>query len=614
LKNWALLLWFLCLGASYLSAGPGPEEQLLRLEGEFITYSYDFNQIFGRAVLFDWEGYRVSCIRLKIDIPSRSFYAYGRVRLVRDEDEITGDELVFDPAGGRGTLVVYGEQIEKRPVGSPGAEPSPLPLPELEELTLSRIQSSLLYCTCREIEITESYEVVGFGVTFYVEGLPSLSFTRFKLSDGIRSDPNGFSLDKVWYTKSQGLIGNASYRYQAEDLINSTTSLHYEERSLLKDFQGASRQVNLMHATSLVFNPTTTLGFNGNYNSSRLWNTNFWVNKKWSEVVSTNFDFAVNKPVNFAGEAWFGGQAMVNAGRIGELSLGGRSDLQRQFIGNLAYGVSVFRNLNVLLNSSYTRVQVSGSDEYSEILAGTLSLVHASRVFNFAADYYLNYDLLGSDRLSQPQLRLGINPLTFYEGLLSFSLNNILIYNLSETSSVREQTYSNNTVFSLGTKSIDFPYGLSLDFSLSAEQFIEKKGRHFTSGGVVLNLRKRLFQGVVLETFYSTQSRRRTQNWLIEGTTSQDLSLILRASPKSWLDGWVSVSYDPKARRWQQSFADLSVALFRSWRFHSLLNYDFLLNKLSNVDLYLIRDAGRFQLRFVWRSLSKQFLVELIPL
>jgi len=614
LKNWAFFLLFLGLGASSLSAGSETEERLLRLEGEFLAYSYDFNQIFGRAVLFDWEGYRVSCIRLKIDIPSRKFYAYGRVRLVRDGEEIVGDELVFDPAQGIGTLVAYGEKIEQQPVGRPGAEPSPLPMPAMEDLTLSRIQSSLLHCTCREIEITESYEVVGFRVTFYVEGLPSLSFTRFKLSDGIQPDQNGLSLDKVWYTKSQGLIGNASYRYREEDLIDSTTSLHYEERSLLKDFRGAARQLNLMHATSLIFNPTTTLGFNGNYNSSRLWNANFWVNKKWSEVVSTNFDFALNKPVNFPGEAWFGGQAMVNGGRIGELSLAGRSDLQQQFVGSLAYGASVIRNLNVLLNSTYSRVQVSGSDEYSEILAGTLSLMHDSRVFNFAADYYLNYDLLGSDRLSQPQLRLGINPLTFYEGLLSFSLNNILIYNISESSGDREQTYSNNTVFSLGTQSIDFPYGFSLDFRLSAEQFVEKKGRHFTSGGLVLNLRKSLFQGVVLETFYSAQSRRRTQNWLIEGTTSQDLSLILRASPKSWLDGWISVSYDPKARRWQQSFADLSVALFRSWRFHSLLNYDFLLNKMSNVDLYLIRDAGRFQLRLVWRSLSKQFLVELVPL
>jgi hypothetical protein len=63
----------------------------------------------------------------------------------------------------------------------------------------------------------------------------------------------------------------------------------------------------------------------------------------------------------------------------------------------------------------------------------------------------------------------------------------------------------------------------------------------------------------------------------------------------------------------RQSFADISIDIIRNWRLHSLINYDFLLKKINNVDLYLIRDAGRFQLRFIWQSLSKQFLVELVP-
>ncbi len=436
----------------------------------------------------------------------------------------------------------------------------------------------------------------------------------FKLSDGLEKKGGGFSLDKVWYTRSQGLIGRASYSYNEKDLISSVTNLHYEERSFLKDYQGPARQADLMHSTSLAYNKSTTLGFNGNYNSSRLWNTNLVVNKRWSNTLSTNFDFAFNKPVNFKGEAWFGAQALVSGGRYGELSLAGRSDLQQQLVGNLAYGTTLARGLNFLLNSDYSRIKIGGSNDFSEILSGALSLEHSSRVFNLSADYYLNYDLMGSELLSRPQVRLGVNPLTFYGGLLSIQMNNILIYNHLKTSGEEEQTYSNNTILNLSTHPLELPKGFSLDFRISAEQFVEKKQRNFTSGGFILNLRKKLFQGVSLETFYSAQSRRRTQNWFIEGTTSQDLSFILRANPRPWLDGWISVSYDPKVREWQQTFADISLGLFRSWRFHSLLNYDFLLNRMSNIDLYLIREAGRFQIRFVWRSLSKQFLVELIPL
>ncbi len=614
MKKLTSALLFACLAATSAPFLAGSDLPILELQGEYIAYSYDYNQIFGRDVTFEWAGYSVSCVRLKIDIKARIFHALGRVSLTKGADTLSGDEFVFDPILDRGNLVVFGDTIEEHFVGEPVEEENLLPLPQLDALTLPHVQSSLLYCTCREIHVTETFEVLGFEVTFYVEGLPSLSFSRFKLSDGLEKKGGGFSLDKVWYTRSQGLIGRASYSYNEKDLISSVTNLHYEERSFLKDYQGPARQADLMHSTSLAYNKSTTLGFNGNYNSSRLWNTNLVVNKRWSNTLSTNFDFAFNKPVNFKGEAWFGAQALVSGGRYGELSLAGRSDLQQQLVGNLAYGTTLARGLNFLLNSDYSRIKIGGSNDFSEILSGALSLEHSSRVFNLSADYYLNYDLMGSELLSRPQVRLGVNPLTFYGGLLSIQMNNILIYNHLKTSGEEEQTYSNNTILNLSTHPLELPKGFSLDFRISAEQFVEKKQRNFTSGGFILNLRKKLFQGVSLETFYSAQSRRRTQNWFIEGTTSQDLSFILRANPRPWLDGWISVSYDPKVREWQQTFADISLGLFRSWRFHSLLNYDFLLNRMSNIDLYLIREAGRFQIRFVWRSLSKQFLVELIPL
>ncbi len=591
------------------------EREILAVKGAYLAYSYDFNQIYGRSVAFNWAGYTVSSARLKIDIKSRQFYALGSVKLMRGETELQGDDLVFNPETGQGTLTIYGESLERQNVGTlPAEEGVFMTAPQLDRLTLDHIQSSLLYCTCPEIQIMDTYEVYGSEVTFYVESLPSLSFTRFKLSDGIDPEPKGFSLDKVWYTKSQGLIGQASYQYNEGDLISSFSNVHYEERSLLKDYPGPQRQVDLMHTTTLLYDDSTTLGFNGNYSSSRLWNTNIWINKKWSERITTGFDFAFNKPVNYKGEAWFGTQVLVSGGKYGDISLSGRSDLQDQMLGNMTYGATFAKSLNVLLNSNYSRIKISGNDDYSEILSSTLSLSHYSKVFNLSADYFLNQDLVGSESLSRPQLRVGINPLTLYAGLLSFHLDNILIYSQFKTAEEREQSYNNNTVVSLATHPLSLPQGFSLDFRISVEQFVEKAGRNFTSGGFILNLKKTFLEGLMFETFYSTQSRRRTQNWLIEGTTSQDLSLILRANPTSWLDGWASLSYDPKSGAWQQSFADLSVTLFRNWRFHSLLNYDFLLRKLSNIDLYLIRDAGRFQLKFVWRSLSKQFLVELIPL
>jgi hypothetical protein len=208
---------------------------------------------------------------------------------------------------------------------------------------------------------------------------------------------------------------------------------------------------------------------------------------------------------------------------------------------------------------------------------------------------------------------LGLNPFQFYGGLISASIYNIFIYNNMKRSGIEEDSYSNNTVLTLSTQPIFFQKGFSLNYNFSLEQFVEKEGRNFTSGGFIFNVNKSIVKGISLQGLYSFQSRRKTKDWLIEGTTSQNFSAVLKVNPSERLNGWISFSYDPKNSQWRQSFADISVGIIRHWKLHSLVHYDFLLRKINNVDLYLIRDAGRFQLRFIWRSLSKQFLIELVP-
>jgi len=278
-----------------------------------------------------------------------------------------------------------------------------------------------------------------------------------------------------------------------------------------------------------------------------------------------------------------------------------------------SYTNTFFNKINLLLSSSYSQIRIGESQDYSKIFTGGVSLSYNTRIFNLATDYYLNYDLFGNQLLSQPQLRLGLNPFSFYGGLLTANIYNIFIYNRLKAEDLRQYSYSNNTVFNLSTRPIYIQKSLNLNFNVALEQFLEKEGRNFTSGGFIIRAEKRVFKGVSLEGFYTVQSRRKTKGWLIEGTTSQDLSAVLNVNPSEKLNGWLSFSYDPKNSQWRQSFADVSVGLIKNWKFHSLINYDFLLKKIGNVDLYLIRDAGRFQLRFIWRSLSKQFLVELVP-
>jgi len=578
-----------------------------------LAYSYDLNQIYGENVEFQFSSYTVSCQSIKIDLTKKIFYSFGNVVLRSTDETLSGDEFLFDPKEKIGSLISYKEKIEVKDIGNVGQkiflDQSQIP----EDIDLLKIEKSFIYFTGQIFQITTDFDVYGYSVTLYIEGLEFVSFKKFKLSGGINQRRNGVSLEKIWYTKSQGLIGRLSYFYQKEKKVNTLTQLNYEEHSVLRNYQGLKRQADVMSSTTINFKKNLNLGLAANYNSSSLWNTNLWLNKNWGQKISTRADFSYNKPLNFEGEAWFGLQSSINTEKFGNISFSGKYEIQNQILSYFSYGNAFLKRIHFRLSSSYSQVKIGASGDYSKILTGAMDVSYNSRLFNLSTDYFLNYDLFSSQILSQPQLRFGLNPFQFYGGLLSASISNIFIYNNLTTSDIRQNSFSNNLFINISTQPISIQKSLSLDFNLGLEQFIEKEGRNFTSGGLIIHADKNIAKGISLLGFYSFQSRRKTKSWLIEGTTSQDLSAVFKVNPSEKLNSWISFSFDPKNNQWRQSFADLSFELIKNWKLHSLLNYDFIFKKINNIDLYLIREAGRFQLRFIWRSLSKQILVELVP-
>lgn len=590
-----------------------PKTSLLYITGSFLVYSYDSNLIFGENVSFQMGGYNISGLILKIDVSSLTFLVQGKVEISAENEAIECDEFFFDPSKTSGTAVTYGPKIILRFIGPAGQEPLALSQGPGTEITLESIKKSLLYFTCPKMEITADYQVYGEQAVLYIEGFRSLSFKRFKLSEGFKLEERGFSIDKLWYTNSQGIVGNVRHQYSGSHIISSSR-LHYEERSILKNNQGPSRQADFLSSAEIDLNPGLKMNISGNYSSSSLWNSEFGLSKKWNQHFLTDLNISYNKPIQTAGETWIGVGSHIRSSRLGSLSLTAKYEIHDQFLGSFSYGKNFFDRFDFTMSSTYSKVKArGGSADFSEIASGNLSLNFNSKLFNFATNYYLNYDLIGSQVLSQPNIQISLKPWRFYGGLLKADLRNVFYYNYLHRPQSGRSTYNNNTILTLGTSPLEIKKNLQIYFELATEQFIEKEGRNFTSTGLILNIKKSFSSGISLESHYSIQSRRKTKNWLIEGTTGQDLSMMVKLNPSAHVTGWTSFSYDPKNGRWRQSFTDLSLYLFENWKIHSLLTYDFLLNKVNNIDLFLIREAGRFQLRFIWRSISKQFLVELIP-
>jgi len=589
------------------------KENLIQIKGGYLAFSYDFNILYGEEVRFNFLSFNVTSRHIKIDLASRTFYAAGDILMKDGQKEILGDELIFFPHEGKGLLIQYDKTIRFTPFGETNREELLESKKAIHPINVHKIGTSLFYFTGKNMEISPDFDVFGKNVTLFIEGFQSFSLKNFKLSEGIQQDRSGFSLDRIWYNKTQGLIGRLSFIHQKKDRIDSLTQLDYEEHSILKDYQGLPRQIDIRTRNTLQLNKTMALGLDANYNSSSLWNTRFFLGRKWNDTNHVLVDLTYNKPIRQRGETWFGVQSQFESEKLGALTLSGRYEIHNQFLSELTYDKDLWGNVKLNLKSNYSKIRISGSNSFSEILTGGIDLSYTSRVFNLSTNYFLNNDLFGHQVLSQPQLRTALNPFDIYDGLLTASLGNIFIWNSMKMDGEWQSNYSNNTFFKLAAKPVFLQKGLSLDFNIALEQFLEKEGRNFSSGGMIFNLKKTLARGITLEGFYSFQSRRKTEGWFIEGTTSQDLSAVLRVNPSAQLNGWISFSYDPKTKKWRQSFTDVSIGLIKNWKLHTLINYDFLLNKLNNIDLYLIREAGRFQIRFIWRSISRQILIELVP-
>jgi len=616
------VIFFLCLTAFIF-----PKEKqaiILSVKGRYLIYSFDYKQIYGQEVEIKSDIFKAKGKELKIDLTSSSMILRGKVVVEMENKETLADELIYNLKNQQCFLKQYEEEIkeitlidkidyapEKERFHKKGLIDNES-FNDVQAITISKIQDSFIYFTGNYFEIDKEFNVFGTNVLLYVEGIESVGFKRIKLSD-LNRETQGLQFNNLWFSRSRGIVGKLNFQYKGEK-INSFNQLYFEEHTVLKNFIGPKRQFDLISSTNWNIKENNNLSILSNFSSTGLWNTTLSLNNSWTENFITNFSLVYNKPIKFKGEAWLEFQSSWNNKKIGLFSFSGRYGSRNQVTLTLMYNRSFLKNFNLYFTSNYFQTKLAGVTGMSRIYSGGITLSYSSRLFNFSSNYFLNSDLLNDQTLIQPQINFSLNPIKLYAGLLSFNLQNVFIYNMLRYKTYNDSTSSNNIILSLLTEPLLLSKGFSLSFNLSLEQFLETHGRNFTSAGVILNIKKSFSNFSEFELFYNVQSRRKTKNWFIEGTTNQDLSLLVRLFPENNdYSSWFSLSYDPKNNQLRQSFLDVSIKLIKNWKFHSILNYDFLFKKVNNVDLFILRDVGLFQLRFVWRSLSKQFLVELIP-
>ncbi|MCX6558844.1 MAG: hypothetical protein NTW95_15675, partial [Candidatus Aminicenantes bacterium] len=467
------------------------------------------------------------------------------------------------------------------------------------------------------IVITGSYRLYGYQSIVFIEGIQSLAFKKFKLDKGLNeSTDNGFGIEKIWFYPSQGLVVNSHLLLEKtikHGLFKSVSGLDLKYDLLGDEVVGSRLKANLNSLNSLALTPKSTLSINVSYLTDNMLNASLNFKTQWTP--SFNCELLADYSLTAAKkqELWLRLRSGLNAKVLGHVSLNLAYELDKQYLLELSWQNQALKHFVISAQHSSSKL-LYDPEQYNRLSNSGFSLSYSNKLFNLVADYSFHKDLLLDQSQANPQIRLNVTPFRLYNGLLQVNFFSSFIVNQLNNRGVRDDFSKANMGLSLQSEKIQLGRGPEMSFSLAAEQLLDQEPENnFTSLGTIFKLSQSLTDFADFNFLYNYQTRRKTEKWFIQGTTSQDWSAVLKLKEKAdRIQGWVSLSYDTKAGHFTSGLLDCSVAIIKNWHIQTQMNYDFVFKNFS-YDLYLIRRAGRIMIRGSYRSLSKQFLLEVLP-
>lgn len=603
-----------------------PAKEWIDIRGDYLLYSYDHNYVFGQGnILVKSRQWAIRAAVVEVDVANRSAVARGGCQVEAAGQKYEADLLAIDLESLDLRLMTFAESVRSWTL--PGAPRSAPPPPAAQPpagagrafsaVGMDELKKSLVYFLSRRVVVSTRYGVTGYQATAFIEGVQSLSFKRLKLDRGIETNQlRGFWLDRVWYYPSQGLVANSHYLWEKPIKTGSAKSANVLDvkYDLFNQSDSASAlrvDFNSQNSLSLSRRHEAVLGFGfltDNLLKTRLALRSQWL-PGWSSEVAAEYSRTAAKRE----ELWLRLNSSLQQKALGTLSLDLGVEREAQHRGSVSLRNQALRNVTLSLQHSFSRLLI-GEGTFSRQYQSAFSLAYSHRLFQLAADYSFHHDLLHDQSQGTPRFTLTATPFRLYHGLLKVNFNSSYLINQLTLAGKRDDQSRANISLSLQNETIRLGSGPAFTFALAAEQYLERERlNRYTSLGGVLRCVQSIASFADLELLCNFNARRRTEAWLIQGTTSQDWSTVLRLKDRGQrLQGWASVSYDGKTGRFSNSYLDCAVSLGKNWQFQTQVNYDFPFRNF-NYDLYLVRHAGRIMLRASYRSLSKQVLVEILP-
>ncbi len=595
-----------------------PGRSRLEIKADYLLYSYDHNYVFGQGgVQLQSAAWKVRARALDLDVAARAAVAAGGCRVQAGGREYGADLLQIDLESLSLTLVSFGETIRSWTLPGPGGPPAAPAAPRFQPRPLDELRRSLVYLLNQRIVLSEGFRVHHYQCTVFLEGAQSLSFKRLNLERGKGTSPlQGFWLDRLWYYPSQGLVASSHLRLERpvpSGAARSETSLDVKYDPFGLAEYGPPLRLNLDSRNSFPLSRRHEAALNFGYLTDNLLRSEMLVKSQWTPRWRSEAGLEFSRTDAGEEELWLRLRSALEDRQLGDLALNLGYERQGQVAGDVSLRNRAVKNLVLSLQHSFSRL-LAGDGAFSRQNRSQAALTYSHRLFQLGADYSFHRDLLQEQAQGTPRFTLQATPFRLYGGLLQADFSSSFLVNRLTLAGRRDEQRRANLALQLRSEPLELGAGTTLNLALAAEQLLDRDpDNRYTSLGCVVKCSQELGANAALEFLYNFNTRRRSEDWLIQGTTSQDWSAVLRLKENGRrLSGWVSLSYDTKSGRFTSSYLDCLVSLVKNWQFQAQTHYDFLFRQL-HTDLYLIRQAGRIMVRASYRSLSRRLLVEILP-
>lgn len=589
----------------------------LTVTGDYLLYSYDHNFLFGRGnILLSTGDIHIRCIQIEGDIKKGILRLSGNCRFIRSGRETRVDEMIMDPVTLCGRTVSFEDEIKEEKIHL--RQPCPKsPETGPKSRTMQELRQSLIYFEGREVHIRPNLDVIGHNVTIFVESIQSLTFKKFKMNRGIPDSSSYISLNKLWYYESQGVMADIVARLEkklGKSLFSSHNRLKTQYDLFNQKMYGPDWEFFLDSRNTYNIQNRHTVHFNVKHITDNMTGLSLGSQVTPAPCLKTSLNIDYQKPHSRSEELWFNGFLDFQMKKLGTAIVKLDYEKQNQYNGSVSYSLQSIKNLQLAFGYAISRL-LSNETSISKRSTTEFSLSYSTKIFKLDSRYTLHKDLISDSSQSNPQINLHVTPFTLYGGLLRFNVTSALNLNFLESSGTENFTYTANSALDITTEKLSLSPSTEMEVSIRTEQFYgEDALNNTTSAGLVLKTRQHFGNIGFLDILYTYQTRRNTEAWFIQGSTSQDVTALFKIREKTQEDNlsfWTSLTYNPKTGEFSTGYLDFQLKIIKKWYIQTLLNYDFEFDRFG-YDLYLKRKAGRILFRVTYRSLSKRFQFEIL--